>query len=87
MPFEIRRKRAPTVPWLKVRGNQIVYLKTLREQENCVHRSAGFGPTARNTAHDRDKKRERHEITGDRPLVEGCPVSIRSVFPWKPFIA
>src|SRR5262245_9179355 len=45
MPFEIKTKRAPDKALAEVRGNQVIYLKALREKETVYAELQGFGAT------------------------------------------
>ena len=89
MPFEIKTKRPPDNALAEVRGNQIVYLKALRETETVFTQLQGFGPTAADYRFTIENKKTGAglKITGDRPLSNVVVWSIRSVLSLEPFIA
>jgi photosystem II stability/assembly factor-like uncharacterized protein len=89
MPFEIKTKRAPNNALAEVRGNQVVFLKTLRAKETVFTQFQGFGPTAADYRFTIENKKTRAglKITGDRPLSAVALWSIRSVLSLEPFIA
>jgi hypothetical protein len=72
----------------EIRGNQIVYLKTLENQERVFFPIEGFGGDSK----DYDIRIENRKlgaglrITGDRPLASETLWSIRSVLSLEPFI-
>ena len=89
MPFEIKTKRAPDTALAQVRGNQVVYLKALREKETVYAELQGFGATAADYRFTIENKKTGAglRITGDRPLSKLALWSIRSVVSLEPFIA
>jgi hypothetical protein len=89
MPFEIKTKRAPDNALAEVRGNQIAYLKALREKDTVFTQLEGFGPTAADYRFTIENKKAGAglKITGDRPLSSVVLWSIRSVLSLEPFIA
>ena len=72
-----------------MRGNEIVYLKTLEGEERVSLQLQGFG----NTAKDYDIRVENRKtgagmrVTGDRPMEREGLWSIRTTLAMEPFIA
>jgi hypothetical protein len=88
MPFEIRTSKAPDSALADIRGNQIIYRKTLRDEETVYARLQGFGRAAddyRFTVENR-KVGAGLQIIGDRPLFDVALWSIRSNISLEPFI-
>jgi hypothetical protein len=87
-PFALSSDEPPEKQLAELRGNQIVFLKTLQGQETAYTTVQGFGKSA-------DDYKIRIEnatvnagmiITGDRPLTMVALWSIRSVLSLEPFI-
>ena len=89
LPFEIKTKHAPHNGLAEVRGNQIVYLRALRDKETVFIPLQGFGPTAADYRFTIENKKTGAglNITGDRPLSNVVLWSIRSVLSLEPFLA
>jgi len=89
VPFQIQTPRPPTAGLLEVRGNQLIYLKTLAGQDRATAMVRGFG----DTANDYDIRVENKQIgagyhvVGDRPLSNIAVWSIRTVNAVEPYIA
>ena len=87
-PFEIKSARPPKEELAAIRGNRIVYLKTLQNQDTVSANLQGFGDSAK----DFDIRIENRKvgvgmrITADRPLLRAMLWSIRSVLAMEPFI-
>ena len=88
-PFQLKARRAPNKELGEIRGNQLVYLKTLEGQERLHVFLEGFG----NTAKDYDIRIENRKvkagvrITSDRPLSALSCWSIRTSLSPEPFQA
>ncbi len=88
-PFAIRTPRPPTAGLLEVRGNQLVYVKTLTGEDRATAAIAGFGDTAK----DYDIRVENrklgagYHVTADRPLSNVAVWSIRTVNAVEPYIS
>ena len=89
LPFEIKSSHPPNKDLAEVRGDRIVYLKTLQDRDTVAMPVEGFGAGAR----DYDIRVENPtaaagmRITGDRPLTQLSLWSIRSVLAIEPFIS
>ncbi len=87
VPFQIESPRPPTPGLLEVRGNQLVYLKTLTGDERATATIGGFGDTAK----DYDIRVENrklgagYHVTGDKPLSNIAVWSIRTVNAVEPY--
>ncbi len=88
-PFRIETPRPPTAGLLEVRGNQLVYVKTLTGKDRATATIRGFGDTAK----DYDIRVENRQlgagyhVTGDQPLSNVAVWSIRTVNAVEPYIA
>jgi hypothetical protein len=88
VPFQITSARGPDPQFAEIRGNQIVYVKTLENQDRVSFPVQGFGSDAK----DYDIRIEHRRIgagmrvTADRPLASVSLWSIRSVVSMEPFI-
>ena len=74
---------------INVRGNELVYQKTLEGREQAVVLFGGFGDSAKDTEMIIENKKAGAgmRITGDRPLIRDMLWSIRTVFAIDPYIA
>jgi hypothetical protein len=88
VPFQIKSNRPPNQDLAAIRGNRIVYLKSLANQERVTTPIEGFGREAA----DYDLRVENRKagvgvrITADRPLQSEALWSIRAVLSVEPFI-
>jgi hypothetical protein len=88
-PFDIKTSRPPDAAMAEVRGNKIVYLKRLENEDRVTFPIQGFGSDAK----DYDIRIEQRtigagmRITCDRPLSSMSLWSIRSTLSVEPFIA
>ncbi len=89
VPFQIRSQRPPNRELAEIRGNQIVYLKTLEGRDVVTTPLQGFGETARDheIRIDNAKVGAGMKIVGDRPLLSESLWSIRSVIAPEPFVS
>jgi hypothetical protein len=89
VPFKIQARRAPNKSLAEIRGNQIVYLKTL-ENQDCVETSLrGFSDSPKDNEIRIENKKVGAGVkcTGDKPLEFLNYWSIRTVLAAEPFIA
>lgn len=88
VPFQIRPPNPPNTELAQVHGNQVVYLKMLRNEDVMETLLGGFGESPR----DNDIRIENRRvgagvrITGDQPLSKLNLWSIRTVLAVEPFI-
>ena len=88
LPFAVTTSQPPNKEMAEVRGNQIVYLKTLQDHDTVAMTVEGFGADAK----DYDIRVENRKagagmrVVGDRPLASVALWSIRSVLAIEPFI-
>ena len=88
MPYAVTTRQPPNKDMAQVRGNQIVYLKTLQDHDTVAMPVEGFGGDAK----DYDIRVENRKagagmrVVGDRPLASVALWSIRSVLAIEPFI-
>ena len=88
VPFQIQTRRPPTKELAEIRGNHIVYLKTLENRDIVTTPLKGFSDSPK----DNDIRIENSRlgvgmrITGDRPLSSESLWSIRTVLAMEPFV-
>ncbi len=89
VPFQIQSRRPPTKELAEIRGNQIVYLKTLQNRDIVTTPLQGFSESPK----DNDIRIENSRlgagmrITSDRPLSSESLWSIRAVLAMEPFVS
>lgn len=87
--YEIKSQHPPDKELGEIRGNQLVYLKTLENKDRMTASLTGFD----NKPSDCDFRVEQRgtgagvRITGDHPLADVSVWSIRTVFALEPFVA
>lgn len=87
--YSIQPRRPPTKDLGEIRGNQLVFLKTLEGKDRMTASLGGFGAEAK----DYDFRVENRKvgvgvrITGDKPLTSVNVWSIRTVMALEPFIS
>jgi hypothetical protein len=89
-PFSIEALRPPNKDLAEIRGNQLVYLKTLSDKDRVsVGNIRGFGDTAKDydIRVENSKVGAGFKVTGDRPLSNLGFWSIRTVLAVEPYIA
>lgn len=89
VPFQIQPPHPPGNKLAEIRGNHIVYLKTL-ENEDLVEmpiRGFGGGPEDNEIRIENNKVGAGMRIIGDHPLSDRNLWSIRSVLAMEPFIS
>jgi hypothetical protein len=88
VPFQIQSVHPPDPEVAEVRGNQVVYLRALQNEEVVQIPMGGFSDSPK----DNEIRIENHKvgagmlITGDHPLVHLNLWSIRAVLAMEPFI-
>ncbi|MGE5645230.1 MAG: hypothetical protein ACM336_05500 [Acidobacteriota bacterium] len=89
VPFEIEKPRSLNPELAEVRGNQIVYLKTLEGSDTVSMPVRGFGSDARDNEIriENSKLGAGMSVRTDRPLLREGLWSIRTVISMEPFIA
>jgi hypothetical protein len=88
VPFEIQTTRPPDAALAAIRGNEIVYLKTLENQDRVAFPIQGFGPdvAAYDIRVENRKTGTGFRVTSDRSLASLTLWSIRSVISMEPFV-
>ena len=89
LPFTIKTPRPPNQELAEVRGNQIVYLRELKDRETVAMPIEGFGEKAADYSIRIENGRAGAgmSIRGDRPLAKESLWSIRTVVAVEPFVA
>jgi hypothetical protein len=89
VPFPIQATRPPNKELAEVRGNQIVYLKTLEARTTVSVAVQGFSDSLKDTeiVIENTKVGAGMRITADRPLAREPLWSIRTVLAMEPYIA
>jgi len=89
VPFQIRTPEPLRPQLAEIRGNQLVYLKVLQDEDQVQTLLEGFGASPQ----DNEIRIENHRIgagmriTGDHPLSKLNLWSIRAVLSLEPFIS
>ncbi|HLN01267.1 MAG TPA: hypothetical protein VK335_18405 [Bryobacteraceae bacterium] len=89
VPFQIQAGRPPDKKLAEIRGNQIVYLRMLENEDIAATSLQGFSDSPK----DNDIRIENERlgagvrITGDRPLSSESLWSIRAVMAMEPFVS
>jgi hypothetical protein len=88
VPFTIRTDHPPSRDLAEVTGNQIHYVRQLRDRDAVAIPIEGFGGKASDYAITIENKRvgAGMKIAGDRPLEREALWSIRSVLAMEPFV-
>jgi hypothetical protein len=88
VPFQIQG-RPPDKKLAEIRGNQIVYLKTLEKQEVVTTSLRGFSDSPKDNEIRIEDSRigAGMKITADRPLASASLWSIRTVMAMEPFVS
>jgi hypothetical protein len=89
VPFQIQSGRPPNKELAEIRGNQIVYLKTLEGRDVVTTPLQGFGdsPADSEIRIESAKAGAGMRIVADRPLASEALWSIRSTVSMEPFTA
>jgi hypothetical protein len=88
LPFAVTTRQPPNKEMADVRGNQIVYLKTLQDHDTVAMPVEGFGgdPKDYDIRVENKKAGAGMRVVGDHPLASVALWSIRSVLAIEPFI-
>ncbi|MBM3878146.1 MAG: hypothetical protein FJ387_00235 [Verrucomicrobia bacterium] len=89
VPYTIQSPRPPNPELATLRGNQIVYLKTLTDRDVVATPVLGFGDSVQDHEIRIENRRVGAglRITANRPLSHHALWSIRTVLSMEPFIA
>jgi hypothetical protein len=89
VPFQVQTQRPPNEELAAVRGNQIVYLKTLEHRDVVTTPIEGFGhsPADNEIRIESSRLGVGMRISGDRPLLRENLWSIRTVIAMEPFVS
>ena len=89
VPFQIQTQRPPNKDLAEIRGNQIVYLKTMEGRDVVTSPLQGFSDSPKDSEIriESAKLGAGIKITSDRPLARESLWSIRTVVAMEPFIA
>lgn len=89
VPFQIQTRRRSIKQLAEIRGNQIVYLKMLENQDVVTTPLRGFGDSPKDNAIRIENHRlgAGMRIIGDRPLSSESLWSIRAVVAMEPFVS
>jgi len=89
VPFQIRTGQVLNKELAEIRGNQIVYRKTLEGQEVVTTSLLGFGDSSKDNEIRIEDSRvgAGMKITADRPLASASLWSIRTVIAMEPFVS
>lgn len=87
--YEIKSQRPPAKELGAIRGNELVYLKTLEGKDQLAASLTGFGtsPSDFDFRVEQRKTGAGIRIMGDRPLSNASVWSIRTVYALEPFVA
>jgi hypothetical protein len=88
VPFQIQPTRPPDPKDAEIRGNKIVYLRTLEGQDRVTFGIQGFGkdPKDYDVRVENTKTGAGFRVTSDRALASMNLWSIRSVISLEPFV-
>jgi hypothetical protein len=88
VPFQIQTARPPDPKVAEIRGNQIVYLKTLEGEDRVTFPIQGFGkePKDYDVRIENRKSGASVRVVSDRPMASVSLWSIRSVISMEPFV-
>jgi hypothetical protein len=88
VPFEVKSNHPPEKELVEIRGNRIVYLRTLKDQERVSTPIQGFGDTSKDydVRIENTKAGAGMRITADQPLHSEFLWSIRAVLAVEPYI-
>ena len=89
VPFQMTAQRAPTKGFGEIRGNQIVYLKTLEDKDTMSTSVQGFSDNPKDFDFrvENSKVGAGYRVTSDRPLSSLSLWSIKTNVSVEPFIA
>ena len=89
VPFQIQSSRQPKKEQAEIRGNEIVYKKTLSGEDQVAVPIQGFSDNAKDNQIVIENKKVGAgvRVSGDRPLIRNILWSIRTVLADEPYIA
>jgi len=89
VPFQIQSPRPPRKDQAEIRGNEIVYKKTLSGEDQVAVPIEGFGDSDKDNEIVIENKKVGAgvRVRGDRPLVRNILWSIRTVLADEPYIS
>jgi hypothetical protein len=89
VPFQIQSPRPPKKEQAEIRGNEIVYKKTLSGEDQVAVPVEGFSDNAKDNQIVIENKKVGAgvRVSGDRPLIRNILWSIRTVLADEPYIA
>lgn len=89
VPFRIETKQPPDKRLAEIRGNQIVYVKTLKNGDVAATSLQGFSDSPKDNQIRIENERlgAGMSITADRPLSSQSLWSIRAVMAMEPFVS
>jgi hypothetical protein len=89
VPFPIQTSRPPNKELAEIQGNQIIYLKTLKDHDVAATPVQGFSasPSDYQIRIENTRLGAGMRIVGDHPLVRESLWSIRTVIAMEPFIS
>ena len=89
VPFRIQTGRPPDKKLAEIRGNQIVYVKTLENEDIAATSLRGFSDSPKDNEIRIENERlgAGMRINGDRPLSSEALWSIRAVMAMEPFVS
>jgi hypothetical protein len=89
VPFQIQTRQPPKKELAEIRGNQIVYLKTLKDREVVTTALSGFSDSPKDNEIRIEDSRvgAGMKVTADRPLSSASLWSIRTVMAMEPFVS
>jgi len=89
VPFQIQTKQPPEKRLAEIRGNRIVYLKTLENGDVAATSLEGFSDSPKDNQIRIENERlgVGMSISADRPLLSEALWSIRAVMAMEPFVS
>jgi len=89
VPYQIQTRQPPDKKLAEIRGNQIVYLKTLENEDVAATSLRGFSDSPKDNEIRIENERlgAGMKINGDRPLSSEALWSIRAVMAMEPFVS
>ena len=89
VPFQIHTKQPPDKRLAEIRGNRIVYLKTLENGDVAATSLEGFSDSQKDNQFriENEKLGVGMSISADRPLLSEALWSIRAVMAMEPFVS
>jgi hypothetical protein len=87
-PFQIQSAKPPNKALAEIRGNKIVYLKTLMNKDTVAAGIQGFGDSSKDYDFSIENRKQGAgmRIRADRPMLRAGLWSIRSVIAVEPYL-